>query len=64
MGQSLVNASDMIAYAGDLRRASQQAKAPALAQKLSQSARVREKAALQQVSMNAPGIGALLDRLA
>jgi hypothetical protein len=64
MGQTIQSATHMVSYAGELRRAAQQARAPELAEKLSQSARVLEKTGLEKAGVNTPGVGALLDLLA
>jgi hypothetical protein len=64
MGQAITSTTDMISYAGALRRAAKQAPAPELAQKIQQSASQLEKTALNQTVKGAgPGLGALLDTL-
>jgi len=63
MGQTITSATDMVSYAGDLRRAAKQAPTPDVAQKIQSSAHQLEKAALTRVGMTAPGIGTLLDTL-
>ena len=63
MGQSITSATDMMSYAGDLRRAAKQAPTPETAQKIQTSAQHLEKAALARVGLTAPGIGKLLDKL-
>lgn len=63
MGQTISSATDMISYAGDLRRAAKQA-APEEAQKIQRSAVQLEKAGLVKVGQTGPGIGKLLDLLA
>ena len=60
MGQSITSATDMMSYAGDLRRAAKQAPTPETAQKIQTSAQHLEKAALARVGLTAPGIGKLL----
>ena len=61
MGQSISSVTDMVSYAGALRRAVQQAPMPEAAQKIQRSAAELEKNALTRVGMAEPGIGALLD---
>ncbi|HWY66866.1 MAG TPA: hypothetical protein VNX61_16745 [Rhizomicrobium sp.] len=61
MGQSISSVTDMVSYAGALRRAVQQAPMPEAAQKIQRSAAELEKTALTRVGMAGPGIGALLD---
>jgi hypothetical protein len=61
MGQSISSVTDMVSYAGALRRAVQQAPTPETAQKIQRSAAELEKTALTRVGMAGPGIGALLD---
>lgn len=65
MGQTITSATDMVSYAGELRRAARRAPAPELAQKIQQTAAQLEKTAIQQVAPGAaPRIGRLLDLLA
>jgi len=64
MGQTITSLTDMVSYAGDLRRAAKQASTPEAAEKIQRSATVLEKTALSKISQLAPGIGALLDILA
>jgi hypothetical protein len=64
MGQTITSATDMVSYAGDLRRAAQQAPTPEIGAKIQQSAAQLEQKALTQVMGSAgPGIGKLLDTL-
>jgi hypothetical protein len=63
MGQTITSATDMVSYAGDLRRAAKQAPTQDVAQKIQSSAQQLEKAALTRVGLTAPGIGTLLDTL-
>jgi hypothetical protein len=63
MGQAITSVTDMVSYAGDLRRAARQAPTPDVAQKIQTSAQQLEKTALTRVGMTAPGIGQLLDKL-
>ncbi len=64
MGQTISSATDMISYAGELRRAARREAAPELAQKIALSARQLEKTAIQQVAPDAgPRLGRLLDTL-
>jgi hypothetical protein len=64
MGQTINSTTDMISYAGELRRAAKRAPAPELAQKIQQSASQLEKTAINQVVKDAgPRIGKLLDTL-
>jgi hypothetical protein len=64
MGQTITSVTDMISYAGELRRVAKRAPAPELAQKIQQSANQLEKTAINQVAKAAaPRIGALLDKL-
>jgi hypothetical protein len=61
MGQTISSTTDMLSYAGDLRRAAQQAQAPETAQKIQRSAAQLEKTALAKAGVTGPGIGKLLD---
>jgi hypothetical protein len=63
MGQTIHSATDMMSYAGDLRRAAKQATAPEQAEKIQRSAAALEKTALNKIGQAGPGIGALLDLL-
>ena len=63
MGQSLSSVTDMVSYAGDLRRFARQAE-PDVAAKIQQSANLLEKSAIAQVSDAGPQIGKLLDTFA
>jgi hypothetical protein len=62
MGQTITSVTDMISYAGELRRAAKREPAPELAQKIEQSASRLEKTAIGRVAAG-PRIGALLDTL-
>jgi hypothetical protein len=64
MGQTITSVTDMVSYAGDLRRAAKQAATPEDAAKIQQSARTLEKMALAAVGQAGPGIGTLLDTFA
>ena len=63
MGQSISSVTDMVSYAGALRRAVKQAPTPETAQKIQHTATQLEKTALTRVGQAGPGIGALLDKL-
>jgi hypothetical protein len=63
MGQTITSVTDMVSYAGDLRRAAKQAPTPEVAQKIQTSATQLEKTALNRVGLTAQGIGTLLDTL-
>jgi len=63
MGQTITSATDMVSYAGDLRRAAKQAATPDVARKIQSTAQQLEKTALTRVGLTAPGIGKLLDKL-
>ncbi|HWY66102.1 MAG TPA: hypothetical protein VNX61_12895 [Rhizomicrobium sp.] len=63
MGQTISTVTDMMSYAGDLRRAAKQASTPEVAQKIQSSAQELEKTALTRAGLTAPGIGTLLDTL-
>ncbi|HSS14689.1 MAG TPA: hypothetical protein VLL04_12395 [Rhizomicrobium sp.] len=63
MGQSISSVTDMVSYAGALRRAVKQAPTPETAQKIQHTAAQLEKTALTRVGQAGPGIGALLDKL-
>jgi len=64
MGKTISSVTDMMSYAGDLRRAAKQAPAPDLADKMQRSADTLEKTALAQVSDAGPMLGKLLDTFA
>ena len=64
MGQSIHSATDMVSYAGDLRRSARQAETPEVAGKIQQAADHLEKTAFNRLSLTAPNIGKLLDTLA
>ena len=61
MGQGITSVTDMVSYAGDLRRAAKLAPTPEVSTKLQQSAAELEKKALTQVGQAGTGIGKLLD---
>ena len=63
MGQTITSVTDMVSYAGDLRRAAKQAPSPEVAQKIQTSAAQLEKTALNRVGLTAHGVGRLLDTL-
>lgn len=63
MGQTITSVTDMVSYAGDLRRAAKLAPTPEVSNKIQQSAAELEKKALAQVGQAGPGIGRLLDML-
>ena len=63
MGQTISSVTDMVSYAGDLRRAAKQAPTPEAAQKIQTSANQLEKTALTRLGLTAPGVGKLLDTL-
>jgi hypothetical protein len=63
MGQTITSVTDMVSYAGDLRRAAKQAPTHEESAKLQQSAAELEKKGLAQVGQTGPGIGRLLDML-
>ena len=64
MGQTINSVSDMVSYAGDLRRAASKTPDPETAQKIQRSADHLEKTAIARVSDAGPLIGRLLDTLA
>ena len=64
MGQSINSVTDMVSYAGDLRWAAKQARAPEEAEKIKRSANELEKVALAKIGQAGPAIGKLLDILA
>jgi hypothetical protein len=61
MGQTITSVTDMMSYAGDLRRAAKQAPTPEVGAKLRQSAAALEQKGLAQLGQAGPGIGRLLD---
>lgn len=63
MGQTISSVTDMVSYAGDLRRAAKEASTPETAQKIQSSAVQLEKTALNRVGLNSQGTGRLLDTL-
>ncbi|MEO8300343.1 MAG: hypothetical protein ABI608_01045 [Rhizomicrobium sp.] len=64
MGQSISSVTDMVSYAGALRRAVKQAPTPETAEKIQRIAAEMEKTALKRVGLGGPGIGKLLDTFA
>jgi hypothetical protein len=64
MGQTITSVTDMVSYAGDLRRAAKQAPAPEVAEKIQRSASELEKTAFNRLGLTGPGIGKLLDTIA
>ena len=64
MGRTINSVSDMVSYAGDLRRAAVKTPDPETAAKIQHSAEQLEKTAIARVSDAGPGIGILLDTLA
>ena len=64
MGQTITSVTDMVSYAGDLRRAAGKTPDPETAAKIQRSAEQLEKTAIARVSDAGPGIGTLLDTLA
>lgn len=62
MGQTISAPTDMVTYAGDLRRAAKQIRAPEMAEKIARSAAELEKTALAKVGATGAGIGKLLDQ--
>ena len=64
MGQTISSPTDMISYAGELRRAAKREAMPERAQQIEQSASRLEKSAINQVAKDAgPRLGKLLDTL-
>jgi hypothetical protein len=64
MGQTITSVTDMVSYAGDLRRAAKEALTPETADKIHRSATELEKTALDKAGVLTPGIGRLLDTFA
>jgi hypothetical protein len=64
MGQALNSATDMVSYAGDLRRSARHEQAPEMAAKIQRAADHLEKSAFTRLSLTGPNIGKLLDTLA
>jgi hypothetical protein len=64
MGQTITSVTDMVSYAGDLRRAAKQTPEPDVAEKIQRSASELEKSALSRLGLTGPGIGKLLDTIA
>jgi hypothetical protein len=63
MGRTITSVTDMVSYAGDLRRAAKQAPTVETSNKIQQSAAALEQKALAQVGQAGPAIGTLLDTL-
>ena len=63
MGQSIQSVTDMVSYAGDLRRSARQAQAPEVPGKIQRAADQLEQAAFNRLSLTGPNIGRLLDTL-
>lgn len=64
MGQAITSPTDMISYAGELRRAARREPEPEVAQKLTESAARLEKSGIAEVAKStAPHLGKLLDTL-
>lgn len=64
MGQTIHSVTDMVTYAGDLRRAAKGTNQPEVAEKMQRSAKALESAALNRVSDAGQGLGRLLDTFA
>jgi hypothetical protein len=64
MGSAISSPSDMISFAGELRRAAPKATSPDLSRKIQQVAAELEKSGLAKAGFAGPGIGALLDTFA
>ena len=64
MGQTISSITDMVSYAGDLRRAAKTQPDPDAAQKIQRSAQALEDTALKHISQAAPNLGKLLDTFA
>jgi hypothetical protein len=64
MGQTITSVTDMVSYAGDLRRAAKQTPEPDVAEKIQHSASELEKTAFNRLGLTGPGIGKLLDTIA
>lgn len=64
MGQTINSVTDMVDYAGILRRAANKLPDPEMAQKIQRSADQLEKTAIARVSDAGPAIGRLLDTIA
>jgi hypothetical protein len=64
MGQAIHSATEMVSYAGDLRRSARREQAPDVARKIQHAADKLEKMAFDRLSLNSPNIGKLLDMLA
>ena len=64
MGQTITSVTDMVSYAGDLRRAAKQTPEPEVAEKIQRSASELEKTAFNRLGLTGPGIGKLLDTIA
>ncbi len=63
MGQTIHSVTDMVSYAGDLRRSAKQA-SPEVAEKIQRSADQLEKTAINRISDAGPTLGKLLDTFA
>jgi hypothetical protein len=63
MGQTISSVTQMVSFAGDLRRQAKQATVPEHAEKLQRAAVNLETTALQKVGLYNPAIGKLLDIL-
>lgn len=61
MGQTISSITDMVSYAGDLRRSARQQADQETAQKIQRSAEQLENTALKHISQAAPNLGKLLD---
>jgi hypothetical protein len=61
MGQTITSITDMVSYAGDLRRAAKQQQDAQTAQKIQRVAQELETTALKHISQAAPNLGKLLD---
>jgi|KBSMisStandDraft_5_1062788.scaffolds.fasta_scaffold3392422_2 hypothetical protein len=63
MGQTIRSVTEMVSYAGDLRRAAGKTPDADTAAKIQRSAEQLEKTAIARVSDAGPAIGTLLDTL-
>jgi hypothetical protein len=61
MGQTINSVTDMISYAGDLRRTAGKTADPETAAKIQRSANELEKTAIARMNEAGSGIGLLLD---
>jgi hypothetical protein len=64
MGSTIGSVSQMISFAGDLRREAKRAAEPELASKLQVAAKTLENTALAKAGITNPVIGKLLDTFA